>query len=86
MSAGENTHRSLHNLWSNGLVVKAQVYQTKDPRFKSIRWLENRHSISSFKAQSNDYQGFLGTCCLKVSSHCDSAVYRQLNSIQKVVH
>ena len=26
ISAGENTNRSLHDLWSNGLVVRAQVY------------------------------------------------------------
>ena len=25
----------------NGLVVSVQVYQTKDPRFKTIRWLKN---------------------------------------------
>ena len=84
--AGLNTNRSLHNLWSNGLVVRAQVYQTKDPWFKTIRWLKNWLSISSFKGQSNGYQGFLGTWWLKVSLQCNSAVYRQLNSIHKVVH
>ena len=86
ISAGENTNRSLYNLWGNGLVVRAQVYQTKDPRFKTIRWLKNCLSISSFKGQSNKYQEFLRTWWLKVSPHCDSAVYRQLNSIPKVVH
>ena len=39
--AEQNTNKSLHNLWSNGLVVRVQVYQTKDPRFKTIRWLLN---------------------------------------------
>ena len=39
--AEENTNKSLHNLWSSGLVVRVQVYQTKDPRFKTIRWLLN---------------------------------------------
>ena len=32
---------SLHNLWSNDLLVKVQVYQTKDHRFKIIRRLKN---------------------------------------------
>ena len=41
ISAGQNTHKSLQNLWSNGLVNRVQVYQTKDPRFKTIRWLKN---------------------------------------------
>ena len=67
-------------------MVRAQVYQTKDPRFKTIRWLKNCLSISSFKSQSNEYRQSLGTWWLKVSPHCDSAVYRQLNSIHKVVH
>ena len=40
----------------------------------------------SFKGQSNEYQRFLGTLWLQVSHLCDSAVYRQLNSIHKVVH
>ena len=44
------------------------------------------HCLSSFKGQSNEYQGFLGTWWLKVSSRCDSAAYRQLDSIHKVVH
>ena len=61
ISAGGNAIRSLHNLWSNGVVLKEQVYQTKDPRFKTIRWLKNSLSISSFKGQSNEHQGFLGT-------------------------
>ena len=37
----DKTNKSLHNLWSNGLVVRVQVYLTKDPRFKTIRWLKN---------------------------------------------
>ena len=41
----------------------------------------------SFKGQSNnEYQGFLETWWLKVSPHSDSAAYRQLNYISKVVH
>ena len=67
-------------------VVRVQVFQTKDPRFKTIRRLKNCLSFSSFKGQSNEYQGFLGTWWLKVSPGCDSAAYRQLNSIHKVVH
>ena len=67
-------------------MVRVQVYQTKDPRFKSIWWLKNYFSLSSFKGQSNEYQGFLGASWLKVSPHCDSAAYKQLISIHKVVH
>ena len=67
-------------------MVMAQVYQTKDSRFKTIWWLKNCLSLSSFKGQSNEYQGFLGAWWLKVSPHCDSAAYRQLNSIHKVVY
>ena len=41
----------------------------------------------SFKGQSNnEYEGFLETWWLKVSPHSDSAAYRQLNYISKVVH
>ena len=68
-SAGQNTSTSLHNLWSNGLVVRVQVYQTKDPRLKTTRWLKNCLSLSSFKGQSNEYQRFLGNWWLKVSRH-----------------
>ena len=67
-------------------MVRAQVYQTKDPRFKTIMWLKNCLSLSFFKGQSNEYQGFLGAWWLKVSPHCDSAATSQLNSIHKVVH
>ena len=67
-------------------MVRTQVYQTKDPWFKTIWWLKKCVSLSSFKAQSNEYQGFLEVWWLKVSPHCDSAAYRQLNSIPKVVH
>ena len=42
--------------------------------------------LSSFKGQSNEYQGFLGTWWLKVSPHSDSVFYRQLNYIHKVLH
>ena len=66
ISAGQNTNISLHNLWSNGLVVKVQVYQTKDARFKTIRWLKNCLNLPSFEVQSNEYQRFLGTWWLKV--------------------
>ena len=76
---------SLHNLWSNGLVVRVQVHQTKDARFKTIRWLKNCLNLSSFTVQSNEYQGFLGTWWLKVSLRCDSAPGK-LSSIHKVVH
>ena len=47
ISAGQNTNKSLHNLRSNGLVVRVQVYQTKDPRFKTIKWLKNCLSCQS---------------------------------------
>ena len=67
-------------------MVRVQVYQTKDPRFKTKWRLKNCLSLSSFKSQSNEYQGFLGAWWLKVSPHCDSAAYRQLNSVHKVVH
>ena len=76
------------NLWSliYGLMVREQVYQTKDPRIKTIWWLKNCLGLSSFKGQSNEYQGFLGMWWLKVNPHCDFAAYRQLNSIHKVVN
>ena len=67
-------------------MVRVQVYQTKDPRFKTIWWLKNCFSLSLFKGQSNEYQGILGAWWLKVSPQCDSAACRQLNSIHKVVH
>ena len=44
ISGGQNTNRSLHNLWNSCLVVRVQVYQTKDHRFKIIKWLKNCHS------------------------------------------
>ena len=84
ISAGQNTNIS-YELWINGLVLRVQVYQTKDPRFKTIGWLKNCHNLSSFKVQSNEHQKFLGNWLLKVSLHRDSAA-RQLNSIHKVVH
>ena len=52
---------------------------------KTIWWLKNCLSLSSFKGQSNEYQ-FLGAWLLKVSPHSDSAAYRQLNYIHKVVY
>ena len=48
-SAGENTSRGLHNLWGNGLVVRVQGYQTRDPTFETIRWLKNWLRLSHFK-------------------------------------
>ena len=86
ISARQNTSRGIYNLWSNDLVVRVQVYQTVGPRFKTMRWLKNCISLSSFKGQSNEYQGFLGTWWLKITRYCDSAAFRQLNSIQEVVH
>ena len=85
ISAGQNTNKSLHNLWSNGLAVRVLVYQTKDPRFKTIRWLK---AASAFIIQRSiyEYQEFLGTWWLKVSPDSDSVVYRQMNYIHKVVH
>ena len=83
---GQNTNGSLHSLWSNGLIYRAQVYQTKDLRFKTIGWQKSCHSLSSLKSQSNEYLGFLGAWWLKVSPPCNSAAYRQLNTINKVVH
>ena len=56
----QNTCRSIHNLWSNGFVIRGQVYQTRFPRF-FWKWLKNCISLLSFEAQSNDYQGFLRT-------------------------
>ena len=49
ISAGQDTNKRLHNLWSNGLVVSLQVYQTKYPRFKTIRWLKNCFSFHPSK-------------------------------------
>ena len=69
--------------WSSG-------YDTGLPNQRSQvrnhKVAENLHQISSFKVQSNKYQGFLGTWWLKVSSHSDSVDYRQLNYIHKEVH
>ena len=47
---------------------------------------EKMSQLSSFQGESNEYQGFLGTWWLKVSPHSDSAVYKQLNYINKVVY
>ena len=47
-------------------MVRVQAYQTKDPRFKTIRWLKNCLNLSSLKGESNEYQRFLGTWWLKV--------------------
>ena len=68
--------KSVDNIWSNGLKVKVQVYQTRGPRFKTIRWLKNYISLSSFAGQYNEYQRLLGIGWLKVSPHCDSAALR----------
>ena len=45
----DKTNKSLHNLWSNGLLVRVEVYQSKDPRFKIIRWVKNRLSFHPSK-------------------------------------
>ena len=84
MSAGQNNSKSSHNLWSKGLVVRVQIYQTKDSRFKTIRWLKNCLSLSPFKDQSNEYQGFLGAWWLKKVLTVTS--FTKLNSIHEVVH
>ena len=60
MSAGQNTSRNIHILWSNGLVVRAQVYQTTVTRFKTLRLPKIYISLSWCKSQSNKYQEFLG--------------------------
>ena len=67
-------------------MVRKQVYQTKDPKFKTIWWMINCLILSSFKGQSYEYQGLLRAWWLKVSPHSDSAASRQLKSIHKVVH
>ena len=67
ISIGKNTNKILQDLWSNGLMVRAQVYLTKDLRFKTIKWLKNCLSLSSFKGQSNECQGFLGDSVVKSS-------------------
>ena len=54
----------IHNLWSNGLVIRGQVYQTRIFQF-FWKWLKNCISLLSFEAQSNEYQRFLGTWWLK---------------------
>ena len=54
-------------------MVRVQVYQTKNPRFKTIWWLKNCLNRSSFKGHSNEYQKFVGAWWLKVSPHCNSA-------------
>ena len=41
--------------WSNGLVVRALDCQSRGPRFKTIRWLQSRLSLSSFRGRSNEY-------------------------------
>ena len=45
----DKTNKSLYNLWSNGLLVRVEVYQSKDPRFKIIRWVKNRLSFHPSK-------------------------------------
>ena len=86
ISARQNISRSIHNLWSNDLMVRAQVYQTRCPRLKAIWWLKTCVSLSSFKGQLNEQQGFLEIWWLKISLDCDSVAFRQLNCIHKVVH
>ena len=47
--------------WSNGQVVKARDFQSKDSVFKTTGWLQSRLTLSSFRDRSNKYQEFLGT-------------------------
>ena len=76
--AGQNTNKRLHSLWSNGLVVRVQVYQTKNPRFKTIRWLKNYLSFHSLKVCLMNIKDSWG-----LGPHSDSVTYRQLNYIHK---
>ena len=66
------TNKSLYNLWRNGLMDRVQVNQTKDPRFKTIRWLKKCLSLSTCKDQSNENLGCLGNWWLKVSPPTDN--------------
>ena len=53
---------------------------------KTVKWLKNYTSLSPFKSEFNEYQGFLETWWLKISPHCDSEAFRQLSSIHIVVY
>ena len=81
----DKTNKSLYNLWSNGLVVRVQAYQTKDPRFKTIRRLKNYLNFHPSKV--NLWLSRIpGDLVVKVSPHSDSVAYRQMNYIHKLVH
>ena len=87
ISAGQNTNKSLHNLWNNGLVVRVQIYQTKDPRFKTISWLKNYFSFhpSNINLMNTKDSWGLGVKS-KSSHHSESVACRQLNYMHKMVH
>ena len=68
---GKNTNKSLHNLWSSGLLVRMQVSQK---------------TVSVFHPSKVNIMSYKDSWWLKVSLRCDSAAYRQLNFIYKVVH
>ena len=67
--------------WISG--PRVQVYQTKNPRFKTIRWLKNYHSFHPSKVNLMNIKDSWG---LKVTPHSDSIAYMQLNYINKVVY
>ena len=84
-SAGQNTNKSLHNLWSNGLVVKVQVYQTKDTRFKTIRCLKNCLSFHTSKVNLW-ISRIPGNLVVKSKSSKWLYCLQQMNYIHKVFH
>ena len=52
----QNLSRAVHRCtWSNGLVVKALDYQSRDPMFKTTRRHQGRLSLSSFRGRQNEY-------------------------------
>ena len=51
-----------HSLRSNGLVVRVQFYQTKDPRFKAIRWLKKCISFHASKVNLMNIKDSRGLC------------------------
>ena len=63
-----------------------QVYQNLWSQVQDHKVTEKMPQLSSFKGQSIEYQGFLGTWWLKVIPHSDSIACRKLNYIPKVVH
>ena len=60
MSAGQNISRSIHNLWSNSPVVRAQVYQTIVTRLKTLRWPKNYISLSPVRVNLLSNKDSLG--------------------------